>query len=459
MTPVTLVVDGQPRQVRTHQDSVDALLTDIGFQTQPEDLVAPAPESSIHAGMLIRIDHARAVEVSVDGQRMTLHTHATSINQVLQEARVTLGPHDELLVEGDLRAGPSESGPARIVIRRAMPFLLHENEQSSAFHTTAPTVGEALRSAGLTLFLADYVRPPLSTRMAAGMDVYLERSTPLTIRVDGRSIRTRTHRDRPAAVLADLDVVLTGQDYFEATAPSGESGESNADGVSDSTEAANADPPGETTLAPDMTIEVIRVNERFLIEQEPIPYESVWRPDPDLEIDHQRLQQEGSPGVLERRIRVRYENGHEVSRTVENEYVAVPPKTNITGYGTKIVVRAVNTPSGTKEYWRTIRMLATSYSASTSGVSRSNPHYGRTATGLTMRDGIVAVDPRVIDLGTQIYVPGYGVGLAADTGGAIKGKRIDLGYDDDNLQLWYRWVDVYLLTPVPPPGQIDYTLP
>jgi 3D (Asp-Asp-Asp) domain-containing protein len=76
-----------------------------------------------------------------------------------------------------------------------------------------------------------------------------------------------------------------------------------------------------------------------------------------------------------------------------------------------------------------------------------------------MRDGIVAVDPRVIDLGSEVYVPGYGVGLAADTGGAIKGKRIDLGYSDENLQLWYRWVDVYLLTPVPPASRIDYTLP
>jgi len=76
-----------------------------------------------------------------------------------------------------------------------------------------------------------------------------------------------------------------------------------------------------------------------------------------------------------------------------------------------------------------------------------------------MRHGIVAVDPRVINLRSEVYVPGYGVGLAGDTGGAIKGKRIDLGYDDDNLKLWYRWVDVYLLTPVPPASRIDYTLP
>lgn len=76
-----------------------------------------------------------------------------------------------------------------------------------------------------------------------------------------------------------------------------------------------------------------------------------------------------------------------------------------------------------------------------------------------MRKGIVAVDPGVISLGNDVYVPGYGVGVAADTGSAINGKRIDLGFDDHNLELWYRWVDVYLLTPVPPAHRIDYTLP
>ncbi|MCJ7548073.1 MAG: 3D domain-containing protein, partial [Anaerolineae bacterium] len=86
---------------------------------------------------------------------------------------------------------------------------------------------------------------------------------------------------------------------------------------------------------------------------------------------------------------------------------------------------------------------------STAGVSPDAPYYGYTATGLKMRSGLVAVDPRVISLGSEIWVADYGVGLAADTGGAIKGKRIDLGYGDGNLQLWYKWVDVYLLTPVP----------
>jgi 3D (Asp-Asp-Asp) domain-containing protein len=94
-------------------------------------------------------------------------------------------------------------------------------------------------------------------------------------------------------------------------------------------------------------------------------------------------------------------------------------------------------------------MLATSYSASTAGVSLGVPYYGHVRCGFAMRSGIVAVDPHMISLHTNVYVDGYGPGYACDTGSAIVGKRIDLGYDDSNLKLWYRWVDVYLLTPVP----------
>jgi 3D (Asp-Asp-Asp) domain-containing protein len=64
-----------------------------------------------------------------------------------------------------------------------------------------------------------------------------------------------------------------------------------------------------------------------------------------------------------------------------------------------------------------------------------------------------------VSLGTQVYVPGYGAGLAADTGSAIRMRRVDLGYDDTNLTLWYSWVDVYLLDPAPPTWQIRWVLP
>ena len=458
LTPVTLVVDSQPRQLRTHQDTVGALLMDVGLSLYPEDRVTPpALNTPLESVAEVRVERARPVIISADGHTALFRTHATSVEQVLLEAHVSLGSHDELEVEGPALPAPSvaegrlskggvnrpagharrnhavaELEPVRITVHRAVPFTLHEDGWATTLYTTAPTVGEALRRAGLTLYLADSVRPGLGERMSAGLRVHVDRSVPMAVQVDGRTLRTRTHRERVDEVLADLNVVLAGQDYTI--------------------------PALDASLEENSTIRVVRVNERFLVTQEPIPFEVVWQPDQGLEIDYQRLLQEGARGILERRTRVRYEDDHEVARAVENEYVAVPPTTKIMGYGTKIIVRTLATPTGPVEYWRMIRMLATSYSASTAGTSPSSPWYGHTRTGEKMRFGIVAVDPRVIKLRSQVYVPGYGIGYAGDTGGAIGGRRIDLGYDDDNLVLWYRWVDVHLLTPVPPPGRITYIL-
>jgi len=428
LTPVTLVLDGHERRLHTHQDTVCALLMDIGLTLHPRDDVNLAPETPLEPEMVVRVERAHPVIISADGHTVTFRTHARSVEDMLMEARVSLGPYDEVEIEGDLLLSNPE--PARITVHRAVPFTLHEDGRTTTLYTTASTVGGALRRAGLTLYLADGVQPGLGERMSAGMPVTVDRSVPVMVQVDGRTLRTRTHRERVDEVLADLNVVLTGQDYTV--------------------------PALDASLEEEATIRVVRVAERFLIEQEPIPFNSVWQPDPNLEIDNERLLQEGARGILERRIRLRYEDGHEVGRAIENEYVAVPPTTKIMGYGTKIVVRTLNTPSGPVEYWRKIRMLATSYSAATAGTPRSSPWYGRTRTGVKMRHGIVAVDPRMIKLRTQVYVPNYGIGYAGDTGGAIKGRRIDLGYDDDNLVLWYRWVDVYLLTPVP--DQINYVL-
>jgi uncharacterized protein YabE (DUF348 family) len=443
-TPVTLMVDGQRHRLRTQQDTVGALLTDVGLDDlHPEDRVTPSdPSTPLEPRMFVQVWRARSVTIVADGHTHTFRTHATSAAEALLEARVSVGLYDEVEMEGLFLLTGRPAGhtqviatapePIRIVIRRAVPFTLEENGRVATFYTTAPTVGEALHRTGITLYLADGVEPGLSERLTAGMQVSIDRSIPVTVLVDGRTLRTRTHRERVGEVLADLHVVLTGQDY--------------------------ATPALDEPLTDDAAIKVTRVTERFVIEQEPIPFEVVWQPDPELEIDYQRLLQEGARGVRERRSRVRYEDGVEVARAVENEYVAIPPTTKVMGYGTNIVVHTLDTPSGPVQYWRKIRMLATSYSAATAGTSPDAPWYGRTRLGLRMRFGIVAVDPRYINLSSEVYVPGYGVGFAGDTGGAINGRRIDLGYDDDNLVLWYRWVDVYLLTPVPPANQINYIL-
>jgi 3D (Asp-Asp-Asp) domain-containing protein len=73
---------------------------------------------------------------------------------------------------------------------------------------------------------------------------------------------------------------------------------------------------------------------------------------------------------------------------------------------------------------------------------------------------MAAVDPKVIPLGTSLYVPGYGKALAADTGGLIIGKHIDLAFEEHQvIPDLYGWGEVYILTPVPPADKVRYVLP
>ena len=85
--------------------------------------------------------------------------------------------------------------------------------------------------------------------------------------------------------------------------------------------------------------------------------------------------------------------------------------------------------------------------------------FGITKLGWRVFKGVIAVDPRVIVMESEMYVPGYGLGIAGDTGGKIKGLHIDLYYPVDEMQLWYKWQDIYLLDPPPPSHQIRWILP
>jgi 3D (Asp-Asp-Asp) domain-containing protein/peptidoglycan hydrolase CwlO-like protein len=78
---------------------------------------------------------------------------------------------------------------------------------------------------------------------------------------------------------------------------------------------------------------------------------------------------------------------------------------------------SVQTPGPAPAAGRTINVLATGYSLA-----------GHTATGLPVGWGVVAVDPSLIPLGTRLTIPGYGEGVAADTGGAVRGSTIDLWF-------------------------------
>jgi len=266
------------------------------------------------------------------------------------------------------------------------------------------------------------------------MRIIIERARPVSVTADGRRITTRTMAATVRQLLAEVGVTLGPLDYTE--------------------------PEGETPLTSDLAVRVIRVNEQIITESEAIPFKTVWQPDPNLDIDQRRVVQAGKNGTRKRQIRIIYENGQEVKRVLDREWIDVEPTTQVIAYGTRIALHTVDTPDGPIQVWRTLRVYATYYTPASSGKPKGHPAYGITRTGIWATKGVIAVDPEVIRLHTKMYVPGYGFGAAEDTGGGIKGMHIDLAFDDDDPNPKHLgWVTIYLLPPVPPASEIPWILP
>jgi 3D (Asp-Asp-Asp) domain-containing protein len=116
---------------------------------------------------------------------------------------------------------------------------------------------------------------------------------------------------------------------------------------------------------------------------------------------------------------------------------------------TSVEAPTVLQPAGTDilEY-RTYESPPTQQPITYTMIATAYTHTGyRTATGTWPSRGTIAVDPRVIPLGTRLYVDGYGEGVAVDTGGFIKGARIDVFMEtkDEALSWGRRQVEVKII--------------
>ena len=448
---VIVDVDGQLIRVRTHATTVDAVLNQANIDLYPEDILSPGREALLQAGQPIEIRRARPVALSADGQIVQLRTHVTTVGEFLAEAGVRIGPGDELglhesaadaaqrpgygrMVAADTALLAEPAGiPPLITLRRATPVLLHYSGVTTTLHTTADTVGQVVQDRGLILFLGDEITPSLQARLTPGTVIAIRRSLPVQIEVDGNVIHTRTLAENVAGVLGQERIALVGRDTVQ---------------------------PGlDQPIRSGTTICVTRVHEELAVEFEPIPFGTIWVADPAMEIDQRRLVQEGQIGLTKSRTRIVYHDGHEVSRSLEDTWAEQSPITKTLAYGTKIVIRILDTPDGPIEYWRKMRVYTTAYTAASAGKPKTHPRYGYTRLGWKAVKGVVATDPTVIPLRTKMYIPGYGFGTAGDTGGGVKGKFVDLCFDEGKYQSWHWWTDIYLLTPVPPSSQIRWLLP
>lgn len=203
--------------------------------------------------------------------------------------------------------------------------------------------------------------------------------------------------------------------------------------------------PGlQATLAGGETIQVVRVTHREVTYPWPVPAPSRVIPTAYLHRSETIDLVRGSPGMKRLTVRLTLHDGQVAGRDVlHEEWIATPIPARII-CGIARLPRPYMLPARLKVR-NVLRLHATAY---TPGEKDNAPYRaGDTATGLRATYGVAAVDPRVIKLGTKLYVKGYGYCIAADTGAAIKGNRIDLCFPDPRVASLFgvREVTAYVL--------------
>jgi uncharacterized protein YabE (DUF348 family) len=424
---VILSIDGKSQTIYTSAWTVGGLIRSARIPLYPGDWLSRSPTHWLLDGEQIVIKRSANVRIEADGEVVLLRSIERLPGNLLAQAGVPLYPGDQLVVNGRLTPPDSSLPPSpafSIQVQREKLVSLSTNDQVHQFTTHAVSLGEALWDRGIAIHPNDHLSPPANTTTTSDLRASLQESRLIEIEYSGRIMSTRSTAETVGEILSQAGIPLQGLDYSL--------------------------PIDSAPVPTDRRIRVVHVQENTIMETEPLAFPTEIQPAADLELDQQDVIQAGVYGLKAKRIRIRLEDGQEVSRQIEEEYVALEPEPEIIGFGTKIVPRTLDAPGGPIQYWRALNMYAVSYNPTSAGDST-------TATGATLQKGIAAIDPSIIPYGTQMYIPGYGRAVAADTGGGVKGRLIDLGYSDDDYVSWHQWVTVYFLWP--PPENVVWVIP
>jgi 3D (Asp-Asp-Asp) domain-containing protein len=227
------------------------------------------------------------------------------------------------------------------------------------------------------------------------------------INVDGQEVFVRTDKETVADILAEAPVVINPDDKTL---------------------------PALEAIAEEK-IQVIRVTKKRVEEKSMLAYSTEERPSEELFKGETRILQKGEKGIEKSIYEIILEDGKEVARNFVEKVLVKEPVTQIVAMGTRQVV---SRGGNTLEFTEARTMTATAYT-----------HTGnKTYTGVWPSVGTVAVDPKVIPLGTRLYIDGYGYGTAMDIGSSIKGNRIDVFMDtkEEALRWGRRQVKVFVLS-------------
>ncbi len=343
-----------------------------------------------------------------------------------------------------------------VYIYRGKEISLEVDGNKTEEVSYSKTVGEFLEKEEIDFQEGAYINIPLETEIESNLDIVIINPKAYVIKEKETIKKIKSIYDTADEVLKEQGIELGDRDYTE--------------------------PALTERLEEEDTIEVFRVEEKVVVETSKIPFEKKREKSNTIYKGKKKLKQKGIEGELATHTKERYVNGELTGSKVVKKEVTTEKQDQIIIDGTKIkpvpkakVEKAAEAPNrsasrntesnnkvatvkeaakekpaktapaktapakapvkeavkakvpsknNSSNVKRTLTMQATAYSTSEPNLGR----YTANGTDLLKNPRVIAVDPNIIPLGTKVSIDGYGTYVAADTGGAIKGNRIDIHF-------------------------------
>lgn len=297
------------------------------------------------------------------------------------------------------------------------------DDETKHVRTFEHTVEALLAENDIDLGENDAINVALEDTLSNGQTIEIQRAKELTIIVDGDEIKLSLAANDVASALETAGVTLGERDIVE--------------------------PSLDAPIESGMVIDVDRVYTGEVVRETEIAYTIERKRDGSLSIYDEVTLQEGKPGLLTEVYEVTYRDGEIIDEALISSETVDPINQVVATGGYDVASRSSNaTESDHSQAATQLAPNGMAYSKVLTCKATAYTYDGcLTALGTVERVGAIAVDPRVIPLGTKLYVEGYGYCIAEDTGGLIKGNRIDvyLNSEEECVAWGVKNVKVYVL--------------
>ncbi|EPV5185774.1 resuscitation-promoting factor [Listeria monocytogenes] len=345
------------------------------------------------------------------GEKIESRTHAKTVSEALDEAGIKVSERDEIAPgkNAEIKDG------MEIKYLPARQITINDNGTKKDVWSTKTNVADLLKDENITTRPQDVLNVALDTKLKDGLKVNIDRAIQLSLQNGTKKDTVWTTKTKVSDLLAEKNIKLDQDDRVS--------------------------PAKDSNLKEKMTVEVTYVNSKAEKKNEQVKFETVYKEDDSLNKGVEKVVQEGKNGEKVVEYQVTFENGKEKKRDVIKENVTSNKTDKVVVRGTKEKVVATqvsnssssassSSSSAPSSGGKTYRMESTAYSGG-----------GITAYGINLSANpglkVIAVDPRVIPLGSKVWVEGYGEAIAGDTGGVIKGNIVDVYFPNESQ--CYSW--------------------